>query len=142
MNRNGLFLTSFSLILMCLTGCMSVHHTRAFNGIRADGGLEPAEAVEIENSGWFLLNCIPLASGDPVFPNSTACKFFSNTLTVENNLRALRTEMRIAHGTHVANVTSHRTEESVFLFLLSRKACHTSAVILKDATSPEKKIVP
>ena len=134
--------TVLSLVLPALllsAGCVSVHDSRAFNGVRVDGGREPAATVEIENSGWFLLTCIPIASGDYERPDGNSCRWFSNTVKLENNLRILEGRMKAEHVTEVANLTSHRTDEKYLVFLLSRRAYHTSAVLLKPLEEEEKK---
>ena len=53
------------LLLLCAAGCASVRTTRVFNGVKVDGGYTPLATVSIENTGWFLFNAIPLASGNP-----------------------------------------------------------------------------
>lgn len=125
--------------LLLSAGCASVHVSKAFNGVRVDGGREPAATVEIENSGWFLLTCIPLASGDCERPNGNCCRWFRNTVKLENNIRILDGQMKAEGVTEVANLTSHRTDEKYLVFLLARHAYHTSAVLLKPLEEEEKK---
>ena len=69
-----------ALILMCalLGGCATVTVSR-------EGGT----MVNIENSGWYLLNFIPIASGNPASPNSFSTRLFSRTVTLENNVKML-----------------------------------------------------
>ena len=43
----------------------------------------------------------------------------------------LEDEMERVNATRVTNLTSRKTDESVLWILLSRVACHTSAVLLK-----------
>lgn len=124
--------------LLLSAGCASVHISKAFNGVRVDGGREPAATVEIENSGWFLLTCIPLASGDYEQPGRKTCRWFTNTVRLENNLRILDGQMKAEHVTEVANLTSHRTDEKYLVFLLARRAYHTSAVLLKPLELEEE----
>lgn len=112
-------------------GCTSVHVTRAYNGARVDGGREPAATVEVENSGWFLLTFLPIASGDPKAPNDVACEWFANTVTVDNNIKVLKDVMRKERVAEVANLTTHCTDEKYLVFILARRAYHTSAVLLK-----------
>lgn len=121
---------ALALILLG-AGCTSVHITRAYNGVRVDGGRDPAATAEVENSGWFLFTFIPLASGNPEAPNEVSCQFFSDTVTVANNIKVLKGVMRNEHVLEVANLTTHCTDEKYLVFLLSRRAYHTSAVLLK-----------
>ena len=67
-----------AVILVCalLGGCATVTVSR--NG---------ATMVNIENSGWYLLNFIPIASGNPARPNSCTTRLFSKTVTLENNVK-------------------------------------------------------
>ena len=51
-----------------LAGCSTVTVSR--NG---------STMVNIENSGWYLLNFIPIASGNPASPNSFSTRLFSKT---------------------------------------------------------------
>ena len=53
----------------------------------------------VENSGWYLFDCIPLASGNPDNPNGHMCRFFTNTVTLENNMKLLD-EAPILNETH------------------------------------------
>lgn len=123
-----------ALLLGSLAGCTSVHVNKSFNGVRVDGGREPVATVEIENSGWYLFTCLPIASGDHTLPNGHACRWFRDTVHLENNLSVLDAEMKRSGVTEVANLTSHRSDEKYLVFILARRAYHTSAVLLK----PEK----
>ena len=112
-------------------GCTSVHVTRAYNGVRVDGGRQPAATVEVENSGWFLLTFIPIASGDPQSPNEVSSQWFTDTVTVGNNIKVLKDVMRRERVTEVANLTTHCSDEKYLVFILARRAYHTSAVLLR-----------
>ena len=116
--------------LVC-AGCASITRVTDYQNVGIESGEIPIETVEIENSGWLLLKFIPLGSGDPLRPNEKTCRFFSKTMTLQNNLEMLEDEMERVEAKRVANLVSHRTDESVFIFLLTRRAYHTSAVLLK-----------
>ena len=96
-------------------------------------------AVEIENSVWLLFNFIPVASGSPDHPNLNKCKLFRNTVNLSNNMKVLLSELEQEEVTKVANLTSHYTEESYLFFLLARRACHTSAVLVKSDANDKGK---
>ena len=113
-------------------GCTTVLKSKEFGNVKVDGGATPVAAIEIENSVWLLFNFIPVASGNPRYPNGHLCKFFSNTVTLQNNMKVLQTELELEGVTKVANLTSHYSEESYLFFLLARRACHTSAVLVKS----------
>ena len=113
-------------------GCTTVLKSKEFGDVKVDGGATPVATVEIENSVWLLFNFIPVASGSPDHPNLNKCKLFRNTVNLPNNMKVLKAEMEQEEVTKVANLTSHYSEESYLFFLLTRRACHTSAVLVKS----------
>ena len=123
------------------SGCMSVLKSSEFEGVKVDGGYTPAAVVEIENSVWLFLNFIPIASGNPERPNGNSCRFFRNTVNLENNMKVLNREMELEGVSSVANLTSRYADEKYLFFILARRACHTSAVLIKteeDAKGEKK----
>ena len=129
------------LILLCAGGCASVRMTSAYNGVRTDGGYKPFATVSIENTGWFLFNAIPLASGNPDRPNEDDWHFFRNTVTLDNNMKMLDETMARHGATRFNHLTSHLKDDFYYFFILYRRTCQTSAVILRaeDNPSPDKK---
>ena len=119
------------LALLVSSGCMVYRTTTTFNGINVDGGRRPVETIEIENSGWFLFTCLPLMCGDPDHPNPNTCRWFHNTVHLEGNVKVLHARMKERGVTEVANLTSHWDDEKYLVFLLARRAYHTSAVLLE-----------
>ena len=121
------------------SGCTTVLKSKEFGDVKVDGGATPVAAVEIENSVWLLFNFIPVASGNPDHPNSYRCKLFRNTVNLPNNMNVLRAEMA-EEGVHeVANLTSHYADEKYLFVLLARRACHTSAVLVKSDANDKGK---
>lgn len=117
--------------LVC-AGCATINRATDYHGMGVeDEGDTPIETIEIENTGWFIFRCIPLGSGDPLRPNEHTCRFFKNTVTLQNNLEMLEDEMERTGAKRVASLTSRKTDESLFLILLTRHAYHTSAILLK-----------
>ena len=110
-----------AIILACalLGGCATVTVSR-------DG----ATMVNIENSGWYLLNFIPLASGNPERPNSCTTRIFSKTVTLENNVKMLDKVIRDEGAVAVRDINSFTIDEHVLLILLKRHSYHTSAQLL------------
>ena len=108
-------------ILACalLGGCATVTVSR-------DG----ATMVNIENSGWYLLNFIPIASGNPARPNSCTTRLFSKTVTLENNVKMLDKVIRDEGAVAIRDINSFTVDEHVLLILLKRHAYHTSAQLL------------
>ena len=113
-----------AMALIACAGCATVHSVDNYHGMGAENGETPVETVEIENTGWLLFKFIPLGSGNPLAPNRCSSKLFQNTVTLQNNLEMLEDEMERVNA-------SRETDESVFWILLTRRAYHTSAVLLK-----------
>lgn len=95
--------------------------------------------VDITNTGWYLLNVIPLASGNPDAPNECSCRLFRQTTTLANNTRLLDFAMTERDAENVKNVISYETDESVLFLLLKRHACHTSAELAMPAGKDQRK---
>ena len=119
-----------AVILVCalLGGCATVTVSR--NG---------ATMVNIENSGWYLLNFIPIASGNPARPNSCTTRLFSKTVTLENNVKMLDKAIREEGAAAVRDINSFTIDEHVLLILLKRHAYHTSAQLLMKEDMEETK---
>ena len=122
--------------ILLLAGCTTVRYSTTFNDVKVEDGETPLEIVEIENSGWELFKFIPLASGNPQKPNRLSCRWFTDTVTLQNNLNLLEQEMKNRVATRFTNLTSRNSEESFLFILLTRNAYHTSAVLLKDTNTP------
>ena len=130
------------LLLLCAAGCASVKMTRAFNGVKVDGGYTPLATVSVENTGWFLFNFIPLASGNPERPNETDWLFFRNTVSLDNNIKMLDATMRQQGATCFEHLTSHLKDDFYYFFILYRRTCQTSAVILRAEDNPVQAKLP
>ena len=123
-------LLTAAVLLIC-AGCATINTANDYHGIGIEDGETPLETVEIENTGWLLFRCIPVGSGDPRYPNKKTCRYFRNTVTLQNNLNILDGEMARVGATRITNLSSRRTDESIFVILFTRRAYHTSAVLLK-----------
>ena len=121
---------------LLLSGCATIRHSNTFHGVKVEDGEIPLEIVEIENSGWEMFKFIPLGSGDTRYPNRLACRFFMDTVTLQNNLNLLEMEMKAKGVRRFTNLVSRNSEESFLFILLTRNAYHTSAVLLKDEDTP------
>ena len=129
-------------VALLASGCTTVLNSKEFGNVKVDGSTTPVAAVEIENSVWLLFNFIPVASGSPDHPNSYRCKLFRNTVNLPNNMEVLRAEMASEGVSEVVNLTSHYADEKYLFFLLARRACHTSAVLIQSGAKdkdPAKK---
>ena len=121
----------FALFLASFLGCATVTTAHNFHGVNVEGDESPIETVMIENTGWTMFKFIPIGSGDPKNPNKNTCCMFEDTTTLQNNLDMLEAEMKRIGATRMKNLSSKTVDESLFLMLFTRTACHTSAVLLK-----------
>ena len=109
---------------LAISGCASVDYSDA-------GG---RTMVDITNSGWYLFNFIPIASGNPDRPNESDCRFFKETATVENNAKMLDFAATERKAKSIKSIKSSWTDESVFIILLKRHVIHTSAELVLENT--------
>ncbi len=110
------------LLSIAIAGCASINYS-------SRGG---KRMVEITNSGWYLFNIIPFVSGNPDKINSCSPVFFSETATLENNIKILNDVVRRAGATGVESIKSSWSDESMFIILCKRHAIHTSAELVYD----------
>ena len=119
------------LSVLAMAGCATITTAHNYHGVNVEGGEVPIESVVIENTGWKIFDLIPIGGGDPQRPNSCSCRLFEDTTTLQNNLDMLDKEMKSVGATRIVNLCSRKIDESVFILLLTRTACRTSAVLLK-----------
>jgi len=119
------------LSVFAMAGCATITTAHNYHGVNVEGGEVPIESVVIENTGWKIFDLIPIGGGDPQRPNSCSCRLFEDTTTLQNNLDMLDKEMKSVGATRIVNLCSRKIDESVFILLLTRTACRTSAVLLK-----------
>ena len=110
-----------------LSGCVTVVETPCAKELVGEGGSEGIETVEVINSGWFLFDGIPIATGDP----EGGCKWFSDTLNAQTSMDVLGKYIRAHEATKIGVITSHETNEGVLIFLLNRHTFRTSATLLR-----------
>ena len=120
-----------ALLLLACAGCATIQCATDYHGVGIENGEKPIETVEIENTAWLLFKFIPLGSGDPSHPNESGCLLFQNTVVLQNNLDMLEAEMKRVKAGRAINLTSRKTDETIFVILLTRHAYHTSAVLLR-----------
>lgn len=121
---------SLALAALLMCGCCTVASSHDFRGTKVDGNENPVAVLAIENSGWYLFGCLPIITGNPDNPGHV--KIFSDTVTLENNIKMLANKAREENATNVANLTSRvRDDLAIGLFIFGRKQVFTSAVITK-----------
>ncbi len=97
--------------------------------------------VNIENSGWYFLNFIPLASGNPACPNEFSTRLFSKTVTLENNIKMLDKIVEEEGAVAVRDLNSFTIDEHILLILFKRHSYHTSAQLLMYDEMTEPKAI-
>lgn len=122
-------LASILCASLLLSGCTGI-------GYSDKGGVS---TVTVANTGWYLLNFIPLASGDPEEPGSFWPCFFRQTTTLENNVRMLDYAVTERNASGVRDVTTHSTEENILFILFKRYAIYTSAELTFDTADEDEK---
>ena len=129
------FLQAVALVCALLSsGCASIQTSRTFVGMRVDDGKVPVASIAVENYGYYLFGIFPLISGNPDAPEENDCYWFSDTVTLQNNMRMITEAARRERGTGLANVkTITRFDGAFSLWILCRKVIFTSAVATRDA---------
>lgn len=125
-----------AVAMSALVGCSTTLTRLPATKMPSSSDVRPLEVVEISNACLLLLSFLPIASGDPQSPNSWGCTWFEDTTTVENQMRMLEAEASRIGATRAVDVTTLRTDESLFFFLLQREKIHTSAVLVRDVPRP------
>ena len=115
-------------LAVALSGCASIQ-------VCNRGG---KTMVDVANTGWYLFNFIPLASGNPEAPNECDCRLFRQTTTLENNTRLLDHAVTAHNAIGVRDVSTFTADECVFIILLKRHIIHTSAELIL----PDQKATP
>lgn len=109
-----------AVALGCTAGCATVNCSDV-------GG---HKMVYIANSGWYLFNVIPIASGNPDCPNECDFKLFKQTTTMANNIKLLDWAVASAGAESYRTQTSYTTDENVLFILFKRHVLHTSAELV------------
>lgn len=125
-----------AVAMSALVGCSTTLTRLPATKMPSSSDVRPLEVVEISNACLLLLSFLPIASGDPQSPNSWGCTWFEDTTTVENQMRMLEAEASRIGATRAVDMTTLRTDESLFFFLLQREKIHTSAVLVRDVPRP------
>ena len=111
-------------------GCMTVEVSEAMRGVPGTGDTAQKMTVEVRNTGWFLFDCIPLICVDPQRPDAVSCRFFSDTLTLQNNLTVLSEVIEREKASVLGSIVSHEEGEGFLTFVVTRQSYHTSATLM------------
>lgn len=102
--------------LVLFTGCVSVRESRL-----ADGSL----AVEIEDNGWYIFGCVPIASGNP---DGRWPHWFTDDVDPRKTMLVLDRILAREPVAKIGPVVTREEDESI-LIVVTRAAYHTSAII-------------
>ncbi len=119
--RKALLVLLTAALVAMFSGCCSYT-------ISKEGG---HDTIYIQNVGWKLLCCLPIASGDPEYPNEEVSVWFCDSVLLEVNMMILDNAMTKHGYKSLKNLTSHRTDETAFPILLKRYTYQTSAELIK-----------
>ena len=126
MKRFQLFSFAF-LLCMLISGCAVVDIS--------DKGSHAM--VSVHNTVWEIFSVFPVASGNHLRPNKFSCRWFQDTVTLENNIQMLENAAKALDATHYKNVSSSITDETVFFILVNRRVYHTSAELVFGGNIPD-----
>lgn len=132
------FIFVFCSVLLC-SGCMSIE--RSSTEYVTEGGIVvPGEQVFISNYGYYLFGIWPIWCGDIENPNSAGCDWFTDTVTVDNNVKLIEREALSygAESTLGELKTEVETSGSFSAWILWRKIITTSACVYKIDTTKAK----
>jgi len=123
------FLSLVALVI--LSGCATVTTIAPKEGQLTADGRTVLSTVAVENTDWLFLCLLPVASGDPEEPNRTTCRWFRDTVTLENQMKMIENEAKRIGATQAVDVVSYENDESIVWILFLRRKLHTSAMLVK-----------
>jgi len=114
-----------------VSGCATITALPANDVVKTVGGREVVESVTVENTGWYFLGFLPVATGNPERPNEVSSRWFRDTLRLEGQMAMLEKESRRVGARAVANLFTSESDEAILFFLFLRQTLHTSAVLVR-----------
>ena len=125
--------TYLSFIFLCLfmAGCTTVQKSETFPKINELSPIQPVASVVVENYGYYLFGIWPIWCGDVENPNSASCDWFTDTVTIDNNVKLIQKEAdSYGEGVSLGELkTEVETSGSFSAWILWRKIITTSACI-------------
>lgn len=121
---------SFSLFV---SGCATVQKSETFPKINELSPIQPVASIVVENYGYYLFGILPLWCGDIEEPNTAGCDWFTDTVTIDNNVKLIKKEAD-SYGDDVSLgelKTEVKTSGSFSAWILWRKIITTSACVFK-----------
>ena len=125
--------TYLYFIFLCLfmVGCTTVQKSEVFPKINELSPIQPVASVVVENYGYYLFGIWPIWCGDVENPNSASCDWFTDTVTIDNNVKLIQKEAdSYGEGASLGELkTEVETSGSFSAWILWRKIITTSACI-------------
>ncbi len=111
-------------------GCATVQRCSEFGGLYVDGNNRPVASVAVENYGYYLFGVLPLICGNPEEPNENDFKLFTDTVTVDGNMRILAKVAEEMKAPIIGNVRTHYDESGAWsLCLIYKRVIFTGAIL-------------
>ena len=123
--RFRLLLVAFVAIAF-FSGCV---HTEIME--REDG----SKLVEVNTTGWYLLDLLPIICGDAAEPEggvvwfSDSCTAYSNMIELSRIIKSEQSQLKDGSKLLVGPIISKEVDEGVLVFLINRHEFRTSAVL-------------
>lgn len=121
----------FICFCFVLSGCVTMQKSESFPEINELGLVHPKASIVVENYGYYLFGIWPIICGDVDYPNDVSADFFSDTVTVENNIKVIMNEVK-KYGDNVSldEIKSEvKTSGSFSAWIFWRKIVTTSACV-------------
>lgn len=125
------------IFAICLSlagfGCTTVHISRSFPKINELSPIQPAASIVVENYGYYLFGFVPIICGDTSNPNSTSCDWFTDTVTIDNNVKLVKREAdKFGSEVILGDLkTETKSSGSFSAWIFWRKIITTSACIYR-----------
>lgn len=114
-------------------GCTTMHLSETFPKINEKSPIQPAASIVVENYGYYLFGIWPIICGDVNAPNSASCDWFTDTVTIDNNVKLVKHEAD-KYGSEVILgdlKTEIKSSGSFSAWIFWRKIITTSACIYR-----------
>lgn len=91
---------------------------------------------EVSDTSWYLLDVLPIASGDTDRPNERACRYLTDTVSATNNLRLIDWARRNECADEIGPVQNRWDAIHVVPYMLQRYTLKTDAELKYEEGRP------
>lgn len=126
--KNLVFTLCFALLF---AGCTTMHISESFPKINELSPIQPAASIVVENYGYYLFGIWPIICGDVTKPNSASADWFTDTVTIDNNVKLVKREANKYGSEAILGdlKTEIESSGSFSAWILWRKIITTSACV-------------